>query len=73
MNSASVPDIFGTILNNNSGRQVLLVGLIVFLTVLLFHNFILASELKSIKQLESQIQQIENGISTFSDLSLRSK
>ena len=50
MNSASVTDIFGTIVNNNRSRQVLLAGLIVFLTVLLFHNIILAPELKSIKQ-----------------------
>ena len=34
MNSASVTDIFGTILNNNRSRQVLLAGLFVFLTVL---------------------------------------
>ena len=33
-----------------------------FLTVLLFHNFILAPELKSIKQLKSQILQIENSL-----------
>ena len=46
MNSASVTDILGTILNNNLSRQVLLAGLIVFLTVLLFHKFILAQELK---------------------------
>lgn len=62
MNSASVTDIFGTIVNNNRSRQVLLAGLIVFLTVLLFHNFILAPELKSIKQLKSQILQIENSL-----------
>ena len=62
MNSASVTDIFGTIVNNNRSRQVLLAGLIVFLTVVLFHNFILAPELKSIKQLKSQILQIENSL-----------
>jgi len=62
MNSASVTDIFGTIVNNNRSRQVLLAGLIVFLAVLLFHNFILAPELKSIKQLKSQILQIENSL-----------
>ena len=62
MNSASVTDIFGTIVNNNRSRQVLFAGLIVFLTVLLFHNFILAPELKSIKQLKSQILQIENSL-----------
>jgi len=62
MNSASVTDIFGTIVNNNRSRQVLLAGLILFLTVLLFHNFILAPELKSIKQLKSQILQIENSL-----------
>ena len=62
MNSASVTDIFGTIVNNNRSRQVFLAGLIVFLTVLLFHNFILAPELKSIKQLKSQILQIENSL-----------
>ena len=62
MNSASVTDIFVTIVNNNRSRQVLLAGLIVFLTVLLFHNFILAPELKSIKQLKSQILQIENSL-----------
>ena len=62
MSSASVTDIFGTIVNNNRSRQVLLAGLIVFLTVLLFHNFILAPELKSIKQLKSQILQIENSL-----------
>ena len=62
MNSASVTDIFGTIVNNNWSRQVLLAGLIVFLTVLLFHNFILAPELKSIKQLKSQILQIGNSL-----------
>ena len=33
-----------------------------FLTVLLFHNFILAQELKSIKQLKSQILQIGNSL-----------
>ena len=62
MNSASVTDIFGTIVNNNLSRQVLFAGLIVFLTVVLFHNFILAPELKSIKQLKSQILQIENSL-----------
>jgi len=62
MNSDSVTDIFGTIVNNNRSRQVLLAGLIVFLTVFLFHNFILAPELKSIKQLKSQILQIENSL-----------
>ena len=62
MNSASVTDIFGTIVNNNRSRQVLLAGMIVFLAVLLFHNFILAPELKSIKQLKSQILQIENSL-----------
>ncbi len=62
MNSASVTDIFGTIVNNNRSRQVLFAGLIVFLTVVLFHNFILAPELKSIKQLKSQILQIENSL-----------
>ena len=62
MNSASVTDIFGTILNNDRSLQVLLAGLIVFLTVLLFHNFILAPELKNVKQLKSQILQIENSL-----------
>jgi len=62
MNSASVTDIFGTIVNNNRSRQVLLAGLFVVLAVLLFHNFILAPELKSIKQLKSQILQIENSL-----------
>jgi len=62
MNSVSVTDILGTIVNNNRSRQVLLAGLIVFLTVLLFHNFILIPELKSIKQLKSQILQIENSL-----------
>lgn len=62
MNSASVTDIFSTIVNNNRSRQVLLAGLIVLLTLLLFHNFILSPELKSIKQLKSQILQIENGL-----------
>ena len=33
-----------------------------FLTVLLFYNFILAPELKSIKQLKSQILQIGNSL-----------
>ena len=61
MNSASVTNIFSTIVNNNRSRQVLLAGLIVLLT-LLFHNFILAPELKSIKQLKSQILQIENSL-----------
>ena len=46
MNSASVTDIFGTIVNNNRSSQVLLAGLVVLLTVLLFHNFILTTELK---------------------------
>ena len=62
MNSAKVTDIFGTIENNNRSRQVFLAGLIVFLIVLLFHNFILAPELKSIKQLKSQILQIGNSL-----------
>ena len=62
MNSAKVTDIFGTIVNNNRSRQVLLAGLIVFLTVLLFQNFILAPELKSIKQLKSKILLIENSM-----------
>ena len=62
MNSASITDILGTILNNNLSRQVLLAGLIVFLTVLLFHKFILDQELKSIKQLKSQILQIGNSL-----------
>jgi len=44
--------------NNNRSRQVLLAALILLLTVLLFHNFILTPELKSIKQLKSQILQI---------------
>jgi len=73
MNSASVTDIFGTIVNNNWSRQVLLAGLIVFLTVLLFHNFILAPELKSIKQLKSQIQQIENSLIQVNDANNNSK
>ena len=55
MNSTLVTDIFGTILNNNRSRQVLLTGLIVFLTVLLFNNFILLRRKKSIKQLKFQI------------------
>ena len=62
MNSASVIDIFGTIVNNNRSSQVLLAGLVLFLTVLLFHNFILAPELKSIKQLKSQMLQIGNSL-----------
>ena len=62
MNSASVTDIFGTIVNNNRSRQVLLAGLILFLTVLLFHKLILDPELKSIKQLKSQMLQIENSL-----------
>ncbi len=62
MNSASVTDNFGTIVNNNRSRQVLLAELILFLTVLLFHNFILAPELKSIKHLKSQILQIGNSL-----------
>ena len=61
MNSASVTDILGTILNNNLSRLVLLAGLIVFLTVLLFHKFILAQELK-IMQMKSQILQIGNSL-----------
>jgi hypothetical protein len=52
MNSALVTDIFGTIVNNNRSRQVLLAGLIVFLTVFLFHNFILASGVKKYKAIE---------------------
>ena len=62
MNSASVTDILGAIMNNNLSRQVLLAGLIVSLTVLLFHKLILAPELKSIKQLKSQMLQIENSL-----------
>ena len=62
VNSASVTDIFSTIVNNNRSSQVLLAGLVVFLTVLLFHKFILAQELKSIKQLKSQILQIGNSL-----------
>ena len=62
MNLASVIDIFVTIVNNNLSRKVLLAGLIVFLTVLLFHKLILAPELKSIKQLKSQILQIGNSL-----------
>ena len=62
MNSASVTDIFSTIVNNNRSSQVLLAGLVVLLTVLLFHNFILTTELKSIKQLKSHILQIENSL-----------
>ena len=49
MNSASVTDIFGTIVNNNRSRQVLLAGLIVFLTVLLFHKLIIGSGVKKYK------------------------
>ena len=60
--SVTVTDIFGIIVNNNRSRQVLLMGLILLLTVLLFHNFILAPELKSIKQLKSLILQIENSL-----------
>ena len=52
VNSASVTEIFGTIVNNNRSRQVLLAVLIVFLTVLLFHNFILATELKKYNAIE---------------------
>ena len=52
MNSTSVADIFGIIVNNNRSRQVLLAVLIVFLTVLLFHNFILATELKKYNAIE---------------------
>ena len=73
MNSASVTDIFGTIVNNNRSRQVLLAGLIVFLTVYLFHNFILAPELKSIKQLKSQILQIENSLTQVNTANNNSK
>ena len=73
MNSASVTDIFGTIVNNNRSRQVLLAGLIVFLTVLLFHNFILAPELKSIKQLKSQVLQIENSLTQVNTANNNSK
>ena len=73
MNSASVTDIFGTIVNNNLSRQVLLSGLIVFLTVLLFHNFILAPELKSIKQLKSQVLQIENSLTQVNTANNNSK
>ena len=73
MNSASVTDIFGTIVNNNRSRQVLLAGLIVFLTVVLFHNFILAPELKSIKQLKSQILKIENSLIQVNDANKNSK
>ena len=62
MNSAPITDIFGTIVNNNRSRQVLLAVMIVFRTVLLFHKLILASELKSIKQLKSHILQIENSL-----------
>ena len=62
MNSASVTDILGAIMNNNLSRQVLLAGLIVFLTLLLFHKLILAPELKSIKQLKSQMLQIGNSL-----------
>ena len=62
MNSVSVTDLFGTIENNNRSRQVLMGGLIVSRTVLLFHKLILASELKSIKQLKSQILQIGNSL-----------
>ena len=62
MNSASVTDILGTILNNNLSRQVFMAGLVVFLTVLLFQNFILAPELKNIKQLKSKLLQIENSL-----------
>ena len=73
MNSASVTDIFGTIVNNNRSRQVLLAGLILFLTVLLFHNFILAPELKSIKQLKSQVLQIENSLTQVNTANNNSK
>ena len=73
MNSASLTDIFGTIVNNNRSRQVLLSGLIVFLTVLLFHNFILAPELKSIKQLKSQVLQIENSLTQVNTANNNSK
>jgi len=73
MNSASVTDIFGTIVNNNRSRQVLLAGLILFLAVLLFHNFILAPELKSIKQLKSQVLQIENSLTQVNTANNNSK
>ena len=73
MNSASVTDIFGTIVNNNRSRQVLLAGLILFLTVLLFHNFILVPELKSIKQLKSQVLQIENSLTQVNTANNNSK
>jgi len=73
MSSASVTDIFGTIVNNNRSRQVLLAGLILFLTVLLFHNFILAPELKSIKQLKSQVLQIENSLTQVNTANNNSK
>lgn len=73
MNSTSVTDIFGTIVNNNRSRQVLLAGLILFLTVLLFHNFILAPELKSIKQLKSQVLQIENSLTQVNTANNNSK
>ena len=62
MKLASVIDILGTIVNNTLSRQVLLAGLIVFLTLLLFHKLILAPELKSIKQLKSQMLQIGNSL-----------
>ena len=62
MNSASVIDILGTIVNNNLSRQVLFADLIVFLTVLFFYKLILDPELKSIKQLKSQMLQIENSL-----------
>ena len=51
----------------------MLEGLIVFLTVLLFHNFILAPELKSIKQLKSKILQIENSLIKANDANNYSK
>ena len=73
MNSASVTDIFGTIVNNNRSRRVLLAGLIVFLAVLLFPNFILAPELKSIKQLKSQVLQIENSLTQVNTANNNSK
>ena len=72
MNSASVTDILGTILNNNLSRQVLLAGLIVFLTVLLFHKFILAQELK-IMQMKSQILQIGNSLIQVNAINYNSK
>ena len=62
MTSVPVPGIFSIIVNNNRTGLILLAGPIVFLTVLLFHNFILALEFKSIKHFETQILHIDHSL-----------